>query len=189
MCLPLAPLASFAISAGTAALQAGASFIAQSQQHSYTSKIAAQNERIIRENASSQFGQLAARRQQERAAAAAEIAQIESEARRSRSFAQVAAGEGGVGGASTLAIYDDFVRQESDFAQNVLLNESFAELQFLEDQKAIQSNAVSRISQARSQVTQSPSIFNLGLSIAGSTLGAFNQFSIQDPDTGVRRLV
>ena len=192
MCLALSPLAGFAISAATAAGSAVLNYAQQSSQASATEKYQRQahalNTEIAEANALQQYAAFNRRRIQEREAAGQEIAQMGSEARRAQSFTTVAAAAGGISGGSVAALYDDFERQELDYQESVLRSEEFAELQLRDDQRAVQSNTRSRIAQTMPRPVPRPSLVNLGLSIAGSTLGSFNRYSTPNPDTGYREL-
>ena len=165
-----------AVSAASTAV----SFMGQQQQANAQNAMAARRQELgtarALENYANQSRQARDRQLQEREAAAHEINAVHREARRRTATAQVAAGEGGVTGASLTHLMNDFHRKDLEFATNVNRNLQFKEENIENQLESIRSGTQGQIENLMYMPTPQPSFLGAGLRIGSSVLGAYAQY-------------
>ena len=156
------------------------SFMGQQQQANAQNAMAARRQELgtarALENYANQSRQARDRQLQEREAAAQEINTVHREARRRTATAQVAAGEGGVTGASLTHLMNDFHRKDLEFATNVNRNLQFREANIEDQLESIRSGTQGQIENLMYMPTPQPSFLGAGLRIGSSVLGAYAQY-------------
>ena len=197
MCAPALPLAlgiaSFGVSAGSALLGYAGQQQMASQQASYQATLTSlEGERARREQVQlqSQYNQELFAKQlqlnQQREASARELAGVAKEARAVRSKIKVAKGEAGVGGLSIDGLLNEVTRQELGYSeaqarrQQILAQNFSIEAQNMAE--AVRTNKSNALfgSQMRianiNQPIQRPSLWALGLNLAGAGLSSANTY-------------
>ncbi len=129
------------------------------------------------ENYANQIMQARARQSQEREAAANEINEVNREARKRVSTAQVAAGESGVTGGSLQALLNDFHRQQLEFGTSVRRNLEFREDNIEDQLESVRLGTQGRIEGLMFMPQQKPSFMGAALRIAGSGLSTFGNYA------------
>ena len=200
MCIIAAPIAATVAGGATPAVAAAAAnaalmsnlmitmsvastavgFMGQQQQANAQNAMAARRQELgtarALENYANQTRQARDRQLQEREAAAHEINTVHREARRRIATAQVAAGEGGVAGASLTHLMNDFHRKDLEFATNVNRNLQFREANIEDQLESIRSGTQGQIENLMYMPTPQPSFLGAGLRIGSSVLGAYAQY-------------
>jgi hypothetical protein len=169
-------IAGVAISAAST----GVAVYGQQQQADAQNEMAARRQELgtarALENYANQTRQARDRQLQEREAAAHEINTVHREARRRIATAQVAAGEGGVAGASLTHLMNDFHRKDLEFATNVNRNLQFREANIEDQLESIRSGTQGQIENLMYMPTPGPSFLGAALRIGSSALGAYGQY-------------
>lgn len=174
MCGPLAiPIASAAIAAVGGVVQ----YQQQSNNAEAQAKAANEAQRQARLNATRQYSDIQLRQQQEQMSAAQQKEQSIREERAAVSSARTAAGESGVTGFSVDSVIGDIEGRAARYRENVNQNQEFTQQQLQSSAEGIRAGAQSSINQAASTQIQSPSLAGLGLSIAGSGLQGYSDYT------------
>jgi hypothetical protein len=163
--------------AGTAlsGAAAGMSFVGQKQaadaQNKYQKYQYEETQRLAGENLLQQYRQIGLRQQEERAAFAQQIQQIEMEGRQALGQAAVSQGESGIYGNSFEVLLMDFRRQQMESIANAELNYSMRERQMNLESQGYRSQAEAQVIRAMPQYQANPSIISPVLQTAGTAFG------------------
>jgi hypothetical protein len=163
-------VAQFALSAaGTVAGFVGQSQQAEAQQEYYKNNRDAANKAAVNTYAANQNRAL-----QERKAASQETQQLQTDAVRARSTAEVAAGEAGVSGLSVDALIGDYYGQQGRYERTLDNNYQMQADYLRGEMDATQAQAEGRINSV--QQGQKPSFADAAIRILGGGLDAYGGY-------------
>lgn len=179
----------FMASLGISAVTAGAGFIAKSQQANAQAEAQQQNLNMTADAANlslvEQSADLHAREKQERAATALRLNNARVNADNAKAEASVNSGADGISFSSLMADYES---QYTSYADSEMQQLGFTTDQIQRTREGIASTAQSRINTVPRTPIQGPSLLTAAASIGSAGLGAYGDFSVRDPITGVRTL-
>lgn len=199
MCPPLLAAIPFASSIGTAlgtsaaagglliagtamsGAAAGLSYMGQKQatdqQNAFQKYQYEETQRLANANLLQQYRQIGLRQQEERAAFAQQIQQIEMEGRQAMGQAAVQQGQSGIYGNSYDILLMDFRRQQMEAVGNAELNYAMRDRQMNLEAQGFRSQAEAQVIRAMPQYQASPSIISPILQTFGSGLGMAADFA------------
>lgn len=179
----------FIASLGVSAVTAGASYMAQAQSANAQAEAQQQNLNAVTDAANlslvEQNADLHARELQERAATAMRLNNARIDADSARGEASVNSGADGLSFASLM---QDYESQYANYADAEMQQLGFTTDQIQRTREGIASTAQSRINSVQRTPIQGPSILSAAASVGSAALGAYGDFSVRDPITGVRTL-
>ena len=157
----------------------GLSFMGASADADAQNDRAAANANAARSSSVDEFDGLLARRNETNEAAAEEGLETELTSLERMAMARTSAGENGVQGISVDALLGDISRAAGDDLSVQDRNLGFSQAQLGREAEGIRAAAGNRISSV--STVSGPSPFALGLGIAGSALGEYNDYQASLP--------
>jgi hypothetical protein len=146
----------------------------------FQDQAAKEGQALAKESFQQQQTDIQNRAQEQNEATAQQIGQVKKEASQARSQARVASGEAGVAGLSVDALLADFSNQESDSISTIKRNSYFQRRQLQQEQLGIRAQGMNQLASTRYAPIRGPSAIGAGLSIAGSSLSAYNKYNTKN---------
>lgn len=185
MCDPISlSAATLALGGGSAVYEYGQGRANAKASAKYQRQVYESNKALADANALRAYSALQRRAAEEHAMASKSIQNVTDQATAAQAAARVASGESGTAGASVDAVYQDFARQEAEFAGTVIRQRLFNTRQLEMEAKGVQLGQQAQILSALPKPVETPSLIGALLRIGAAGLNAASTYTYLNQNNG-----